>query len=186
MANAFGKEAYNKGFAESERYNGHYSKIEYYEIWKYAVTLLPEKCAILDIGCGPGQLAHMLYDIGYADYVGIDFSEVAIAIAKNNVPSFEFISADLRQVSFKKYGGRTIMCMEVFEHIKDDVALIRRLPKSEIIFSVPNYLSDNHYRTYGSVKYIRSYYNKLIKIHSVKKFKVSDENAIFVVHGNIK
>jgi SAM-dependent methyltransferase len=68
---------------------GHYSLIVGY-CWSFGSK------TILDIGCGHGSLAAMLGGVGYESYVGVDFSESAIATARTRtgLPHCEFFAAD--------------------------------------------------------------------------------------------
>jgi len=182
----FEKEAYDLGFSTSERYNGHYSQTEYYGMWKIVINELSPTDNILELGCGTGQLAHMMHDFGIRNYVGIDFSSAAISRAKINVPSFTFIEADLRTYEFKDCSNCRIICTETFEHINDDISLIKKLPKTDIIFSVPNYMSENHYRVYENEEYIVKYYEGVMIIEDIKTFNVSDINKIFIIKAKIK
>jgi 2-polyprenyl-3-methyl-5-hydroxy-6-metoxy-1,4-benzoquinol methylase len=61
--------------------------------------LLPPGAKILDLGCGPGNIAKFMADKDQ-DYkiTGIDFSQEMIDFAKSNVPEAEFFVADIRQL----------------------------------------------------------------------------------------
>lgn len=54
---------------------------------------------ILDLGCGNGELAHALEEMGWhGDYVGLDFSEAMLNQARQRVrssPCFTFLQGDL-------------------------------------------------------------------------------------------
>ena len=97
----FNKEAYDLTYSSSEDYRQHYrDMIYYFPMWQYIISKLSKDDKILDLGCGPGHLAHMLYDNGFKTFIGIDFSKIAIEMAKNKVPSYNIIEADLRQIDF--------------------------------------------------------------------------------------
>lgn len=53
-------------------------------------------CTLLDIGCGNGALSRYFFD-DCAQYLGVDFSEYLIQVAKENfedLPAYEFIEID--------------------------------------------------------------------------------------------
>jgi trans-aconitate methyltransferase len=180
----FSKKFYDKTYKESKKYANHYSTIVYYPLFKFIVNNLKPGLKILDLGCGPGHLGHMIYDnVPFEDYVGIDFSKVAIQQAKAKAP-LQFIEADLMGVDYTPYKGYTIISTEVFEHL-DDKALIRRLPPNEIIFSVPNYMAENHHRTYDSEKAIKDYYKDMINIESIDSFNRGKGRIIFIIQGRV-
>ena len=69
------------------------------EIGRYAVVsgycAHLEARSVLDIGCGEGALAESLRGAGLEDYVGVDFSPVAIAKAQaKGLPNARFVVGD--------------------------------------------------------------------------------------------
>lgn len=67
------------------------------------VSLLQPKKGerILDIGCGTGNLANTLHEVG-ADIVGIDFSTNMIAQAKQKYPHIAFHVADATKLTYEQ------------------------------------------------------------------------------------
>ncbi len=184
--NYFTKESYNKKYKESNVYSKHYKNIIYYPIWKYIIENLNLNDSILDLGCGPSHLGHMFYDNGFKSYTGIDFSSTAIDMAKEKLPDYyNLIEANLEDINYDKYENHIIVATEVFEHIKNDITLIKELPKSRILFSVPNFWSKNHYRIYYNENEIREYYNNIIEFFIIKKFNITNKNNIYVIIGKI-
>lgn len=60
-------------------------------------NFLKQGSAILDLGCGPGNIAKFLVnqDKGYK-ILGVDLSTEMLKLARRNVPGEEFILADIR------------------------------------------------------------------------------------------
>lgn len=52
--------------------------------------LIDKDARILDYGCGYGRVSNILYEHGYKNITGIDFSESMIAKARNLYPDFNF------------------------------------------------------------------------------------------------
>ena len=127
--------------------------------------------SILEIGCGPGQLAKYLVDEEFKIYTGFDFSKVAIQKAKLTVPQFIFFVKDA--VLLKSYIDieyNTVICLEVLEHIKYDLKVIENIKiGAYIIFSVPNFDSESHVRWFTSESQIRSRYFKKINISEITR-----------------
>ena len=140
---------------------------------------------ILDLGCGPSHFDHMLSDNGFKEYVGIDFSSVAIKMSKEKT-SFTYIESNLNYIDYIKYNDYVIVSTETFEHIEDDISLIKKLPKNRILFSVPNFMSENHYRTYDSEEQIIDYYKNIIDIDNIKEFKVSKKEDLLYLLQLVK
>ncbi len=64
------------------------------------IDLLPLKAKILDLGCGPGNIARLLLEKQKGFQVlGIDLSHEMINLAKKNVPSGTFQIGDIRDLS---------------------------------------------------------------------------------------
>lgn len=182
----FTEGSYDEMYRESVIYRKHYSDTVYFPVWKYIADKLSPEAKILDLGCGPGQLAKLLYDKGTRQYSGIDFSSVAIKMARENVPSFTFIRADLNTIEYKEYSDRVIISTETFEHLENDISLLKKLPKRRIIFSVPNFMCANHYRTYNGADQIKEYYKDVLIISDIKPFPIGGYKIIFVVDAIIK
>jgi 2-polyprenyl-3-methyl-5-hydroxy-6-metoxy-1,4-benzoquinol methylase len=181
----FEKEAYNLGYLNSKKYKKHYKEIEYFNVWNFIMNNLSQNDKILDLGCGPSHLGNMLYDNNFKFYIGIDFSDVAINMAKNNAPFYTFILSDLTKINYEEYKEHKIISVETFEHLKNDIDLIKKLPKNEIIFSVPNYMCPNHYRIYPDEDFIKKYYINVINITDINSFIISEINKIYVIKGKI-
>ena len=161
----------NKRFAELDEYSLHYSELSEYQIELYKNILdmikkFPCNVDICEIGCGSGQIANMLFDHGYRNYTGIDFSSEAIRKAQNINQAFKdkFICTD----AFSYMGTKTFnvptlfLCFEVLEHIGKDCELLEMLPSgANIIFSVPSFKSFNHLRTFNTISDIENRYSML-------------------------
>lgn len=126
---------------------------------------------IIEMGCGTGELGKLLYDNSYINYLGVDFSPDMIAIARQKVPAQEFIRKDLRDTDLPDfYNGCTFfVCLETFEHIEDDFAVIDMIPKnSVIIFSLPTFDAKAHVRKFKQKEHIYDRYGTVIDIQEYK------------------
>lgn len=122
------------------------------ELYNRAADLIPlgiprsrhrvrEPSRILELGCGPGFFAKVLYDRGHRNYCGVDFSSVCIEQARERVPEFKFIVGNLLdkkvQAMFSDYN--IFVLLEVLEHIVRDLDILKAIPVGKvIIFSVPS------------------------------------------------
>src|SRR4029077_12899170 len=81
---------YDSQYEAIEGYRCHYADSLYFFLWCVLVDRIQPanvRC-LLDIGCGPGQLAMFLQDRGLRKYVGLDFSTTAIRLARLLCPSY--------------------------------------------------------------------------------------------------
>jgi 2-polyprenyl-3-methyl-5-hydroxy-6-metoxy-1,4-benzoquinol methylase len=120
----------------------------------------------LDMGCGDGFFTLKLLKFGY-EVNSIDVSPEAIKSTKNRVQKIGMLnSVKLFKEDFFKFEPENqydiILCLEVLEHINDDVAALKKINKllkdnGTLILSVPhrqdlwNYSDEmgGHYRRYS-------------------------------------
>lgn len=83
--------AYADRFMEMDLYN---------DLYDYFSSLLSEGDALLDIGCGPGNISSYLQSkIAGLEIHGLDFSEPMLSIAKDNIDGGTFYCMDCRDVA---------------------------------------------------------------------------------------
>jgi len=177
--------AYNKIYKCSTKYRCHYTKSPYYPLWLASLKYISDN--IIELGCGTGQFAQIFGDNPNISYIGVDFSEEAINQARLRNPSMKFMCNDICSIDISQYD--TIIAFEVLEHIKDDLGILERMkPGQRIVFSVPDYMSENHYRCFKSEDEIYLRY-QLLDIYNIEEFelvknKFNDVNTLFLVYGN--
>lgn len=90
--------AYN---TNSTRYANKFMQFDSYisQVMEFG-TLLKDGFAVLDIGCGPGNVAQQLCSRKELSITGIDLSEEMLALAKRNVPHGTFLLQDIRYATF--------------------------------------------------------------------------------------
>jgi len=137
------------------------------------VDFLPEDraCSIIDLGCGAGNMADILYDKGYKNYIGIDFNESNLKVAKERVPrcAEKFILKDLTDKdTWKIYKDKDVfISTEVLEHILDDILVLKSIPSGKlVIISVPNFSHINHVRCFTSEKEVADRYGSMLNFIS--------------------
>lgn len=163
-------ESYDSVFGRSSsRYNIHYSESPYFELWKMAIGLIGDKNAhLLEIGCGTGQFAHMLYDAGYRNYFGFDWSEVAVRMAKSFSPQTIVAGNAYDAKMYKTYD--IAVALEIFEHLADDMAVVSLLALGkQVVFTVPDGPARLHERYFLKEIDVINRYGKAIDIRSIKR-----------------
>jgi SAM-dependent methyltransferase len=171
---------YDTLFSERAHYNVHYTDVHYYVQWVQVERFLRpfKNRPILEIGCGPGQLAQMLQDLGYTDYTGFDFSEVAVAKATDAV-TFPIFQGDALDPKTYDRPYDAVICLEVLEHLKDDHKVLENIRLgSTVIVSVPNFDDASHVRWFRSQYQVRSRYYRHIAIE-----RICFINDIYIVYG---
>ena len=142
---------YDRLYAKSASYRGHYTKSHYYFLWAVIADRLRQANLrrVLEIGCGPGQLAAMLFDLNLVDaFTGLDFSPGAVALARGNAPRGCFEVDDARSTTLhERCEHDAIVCTEVLEHVEDDFEVLARFrPGKRCLCSVPSFPYESHVR----------------------------------------
>lgn len=79
---------------------------------------IPEKCRVLDLCCGTGQIAQGLAERGY-QVTGLDGSEAMLHFARQNAPSVEFIHADARAFRLPKQYECVLSAFDSLNHVME-------------------------------------------------------------------
>lgn len=156
------KEFYDKFFAQ-------YPVNQHDDPARFSFIASKLEGAVLDFACGTGTLS----DYYSGEYVGVDFSAVAIEKAKEvRRKDALFFTLDLEAEAFKAPKlFDSAYCGEFLEHIEDDRNIFRTLKKSVKVgglafFSVPNgdrVPDESHCRIF-TVPQIRREYSKYGKV----------------------
>lgn len=84
--------------------------------------LLEDDYKLLDIGCGPGNVAKQLCALKRLEITGIDFSSEMLEIARANVPEGIFQLQDCRQAKFlSEYFDAIVLSFSIV-HLEDNEA----------------------------------------------------------------
>ncbi len=74
---------------------------------------------VLDVGCGPAQLAEYLLAQG-ADAVAIDFSTAMLDVARARLPRLAVLTADLRALPVRSGTAAGLIAFYVLQHLQRD------------------------------------------------------------------
>lgn len=117
---------------------------------------------ILEIGCGEGFVLRALRDAGVrCPMRGVDFSETAIAEARERVPDAVFEVQDAAKLAADGQRYDVVLMIEVLEHLPDPqrmLSLLGQLAERHVVLSVPwepffrglNFARGKHMRAFGN------------------------------------
>ena len=184
---------------DSEYYDEHVpedlnSNIYWQKLYNKVVSLLPSEdfdVPIMELGCGPGFFAKTLFEKGYRNYCGVDFSPVCIeqAIERVSYP-FKFVVGNLYdeeiQNTFVDYD--IFICLETLEHLENDLTVLEAIPSGrKIILSVPNFLAQGHVRMFGGQEEVRLRYESLINFDEIMSiYRGRRKIYFFLAYGTRK
>ena len=166
----------------------------YKSLYKHIISLLPEpnECSkIVDLGCGVGYFAKVLYEMGYKKYIGVDFSQDMINHAKENAPYYDYFLSNLYDKGIKEFFSEynLFTIIETLEHIKNDYQVLEKLPIGSIVVgSVPSSFSSGHVRIFKGISEVVRRYDNIIKFNFLEtrpSIKLNKE-IITVFRGIIK
>lgn len=185
-----GSAYYDERFTSDAHWSKHYTKSSYYFIWTVCIDRLrrARPAGILEIGCGPGQLAAAFHDAGVAPrYTGVDFSEAAIGLARKACPP-HFVFRLENAVESDVYTSAeydTVVSTEFLEHVNEDLKVLSKIrPGARILATVPNFPYVSHVRHFTTVESVEERYGNLFRDFSVAVIPgVQDATRFYLMEG---
>ena len=181
---------YDTQYEAIEGYRCHYADSSYFFLWCVLIDRIKPadvRC-VFDIGCGPGQLASFLHDRGFRKYVGLDFSAVAIRMARLACPSYEFVCADVFESDlFNTLDYDVVVSTEFLEHVEEDLRILDLIrPGTRVYGSLPNFPHRAHVRHFNSEKEVYERYSSRFTGFKVDKFLFGSGGMAFFVFEGVR
>ncbi len=182
-------EYYDEKISPGTSWFNHYTSSGYYPIWTVIADRIrrynPKK--ILDIGCGPGQMASLLRDQGIPCYLGVDFSSVGIKQARKVCPEYEFVVADVFETDFlETHSYDCLLVMEFLEHVERDIDLLQKTkPGTFVLATVPNFPAGGHVRYFNSIEEVKKRYKPYFESLQVDEIRSCNNGKarFYIVEG---
>lgn len=178
-----GAEWYDASFEASGDWSSHYTASEYYFLWTVIVDRIQRAGAksILEIGCGPGQLARLLRDKTGCKYAGFDFSEKRVEYARKSNPDLSFLHQDAFKTDlFTTCDYDTVVCTEFLEHVEGDTVVLDKIRKGSRFYgTVPNFPFTSHVRHFRDEDEVRSRYASHLRDLRIDRFLADAKGKVF-------
>ena len=171
---------YNHVYAEATK-NGGYNTRRYELIYAHVMHWLSEEIRprVLECGCGTGALAEQIIRAGYC-YAGFDFSQEALNACHRTVQQRVGLVNAYDKATWDTLMADTVIAIEVFEHL-DDLRVLAMIPKgTRVIFSVPDFDSYSHLRTYPDLVSIEEYYKDILSMKKHIRIRTQADKSIIV------
>lgn len=181
-----GSRYYDHIYSISDEYKKDYSSSYYINVYNETCNILKHKniVSLLECGCGCGVFASMIAAcLNNITYIGFDFSDVAISMAKKRVPEYIFIKDNIYTTKiFDTVEYDAVVCHEVLEHLQDDLCIFKKIkPNTLFIGSVPSFDDVSHVRFFLDESSVIYRYGRLLNIEHI--FSV---DRIYLFYGIIK
>lgn len=130
----------------------------------------PAGSKVLDVGCGSGEIAHVIKEKGYL-VTGVDFSRIAIELARKQGVECQVLDLDTG-IPFADDMFDTVWAGDVIEHVFDPIFVLKEIkrvmvPGGQLLCTLPYDLNlgtrlriffghsyqENVYREYGQYKH---------------------------------
>jgi SAM-dependent methyltransferase len=178
-------EFYDRDFHRYPIWKEHYSASHYYPLWTVVAERVRRLGArqVLDIGCGPGQVAALLRDTGLGHYLGLDFSPARVEQARTVCPEFEFQAADVFVSNLLETAPYDlVLMMEFLEHVEQDLHVLRRIrPGTPVLGTVPNFPAQAHVRHFSSAAEVLARYGDVLGGLVVTPFLADDKGTTYFI-----
>ncbi|MEO1268802.1 MAG: class I SAM-dependent methyltransferase [Myxococcota bacterium] len=178
-----GADWYDKAYAANDAMNNHYTQSSYYPLWTVVADRLEHAnvTSVLDIGCGPGQVASLLHDQGLESYLGLDFSAERVARAREVCSAYTFVVADAFKTDLMEtHDYDAVVCMEFLEHVMKDTEVLGRLkPGVYFLGTVPNFDYASHVRHFQDTHEVEERYGPFFRDFRVKTILENNQGKKF-------
>ena len=167
-------EFYEGLYEEEGAYDQPYHRSHYYPLFRTTLTEVQRLGgrSVLEVGCGSGSFAHLLFDRTDLAYVGFDFATAAVEKARRRTgrPAQFFAANALSPESYAR-DYDTIVCTEMLEHVEQDLDVIAQWREGcKCVCSVPNFdIPDQHVRFFRAEDEVLNRYGQMIRIDRITR-----------------
>jgi 2-polyprenyl-3-methyl-5-hydroxy-6-metoxy-1,4-benzoquinol methylase len=183
-----GAQWYNHYYKTNVLRYEHYTQHPYYCLYALiADKVIGAQCrSVMEIACGAGIFAAVLFDRDIRQYIGFDFSAEQIRQASMRYSGIKFVCTDVFNTDlFDKTDYDAVVCLEFLEHIERDIDVIRRIrPGARFFGSVPNFPYVSHVRHFIDCQEVASRYASLFDDFRVGWIALNSKGGkLFVFEG---
>jgi SAM-dependent methyltransferase len=141
--------------------------------------------SVIEIGCGAGEFAGLLRDLGIADYVGLDTNAARLARARVACPEYRFEVADVFLTSHLRSEDYDVAVMTGFlEFVRWDlVALELVRPNRRVLGTVTAGDDPGRVRQFTSATQVLDHYSPVLRELRVEPVHLPHGRTAFLFDG---
>ena len=181
---------YDESYEKAAHWKEHYTESHYYPLWTVIADRIRRAGVerVLDIGCGPGQVACLLRDAGLLEYKGLDFSHARVDRARAVCPEYQFVTEDVFETDLvDTYEYDCVLTMEFLEHVERDLQVLERLrPGTLVLATVPNFEAAGHVRSFDTAEDVKQRYGHLLRELDVVALLANKQGKTYYILEGIR
>jgi SAM-dependent methyltransferase len=160
---------YDGVYSESEAYLAPVASTHaWFPVWDWAAQRVQPEDRVLDVGCGPGHFPELLALRGFSteQYMGLDFSSVAIGQARLRVPDASFVEGEMPEALYRAievWKPTVLVALEVVEHLAAPVEAAVLSTGLRSLISIPKRDCIGHLRFFPSQGRAEMHYGRRVE-----------------------
>jgi SAM-dependent methyltransferase len=141
--------------------------------------------SVIEVGCGKGEFACLLRDLGIPEYLGLDTNAARLAKARANCPEYRFEVADVFLTNHLRGENYDVVVMTGFlEFVRWDlVALELVRPHRRVLGTVTAGEEPGRVRQFTSANQVLDHYSPVLRELRVEPIHLAHGRTAFLFDG---
>jgi len=141
--------------------------------------------SVIEVGCGTGEFARLLRDLGIPEYLGLDTNAARLAKARANCPEYQFEVADVFLTNHLRGENYDVAVMTGFlEFVRWDlVALELVRPHRRVLGTVTAGDEPGRVRQFTSASQVLDHYSPVLRDLRVEPIHLPHGRTAFLFDG---
>lgn len=141
--------------------------------------------SVVEIGCGSGQLASLLRDLGIKDYLGLDSNPARLEPARAACPGYRFELADVFLSNHLRVDHYDLVVMTGFlEFVRRDLVMLESIrPHTRVLGSVTSGDEPDRVRQFTTANQVLEQYSPVLRELHVEPIHLVHGRTAFLFEG---
>lgn len=163
------------------------TKSAFYPVWAVLADRVRRSGAesVLEVGCGSGQLARLLRDLGIRDYLGLDTNAMLVGRARTACPGYRFSVADIFVSSHLRAEAYDIAVLtRSLEFVHWDLVALELIrPQRTVLGAVSSGKEPGRLRQFTTADQVRERYGPVLRDLRVEPIHLPGGRTAFLFEG---